>query len=224
MNLGDIVLGSLVYEVVQPVGIKQVGTASPFYHRRLGIVIIRIVVAWNFRIDAGVLVADIFLLQGVPVVFRMTEDENLSVIGGLAHINTRLVRSGYNLQFRNGFDIFLVYGGVSGMWHIKLIVEPTEQHTVLIGQRMLVHTRQLLRQTVLLNSIMVVQAGLCPPADMEGAVNMALAPLHDFTQFIPVFHLFKLQQFHRCTGNDEAIVELVLNLIKGLVEGNHVLF
>jgi hypothetical protein len=135
----------------------------------------------------------------------MSHYENLAVIGGFTYVNTGLFRCGHNLQLRNSFDIFLIYGSVSGMRYIELIVKSTEQHTVSVFQGMLVHTGELLRQTVLLNAIVVVQAGLCTPADMEGAVNMALTPLHDFAQFVPVFHLFKFQQFHRCTGGTAGI-------------------
>ena len=70
---------------------------------------------------------------------------------------------------------------------------------------------------------MVVQRCLGPPADVEGTMDMALAPLHDLTELIPVFHLLELQKLDGRTSNDHPIVISVSNILKCLVKGDHVL-
>ena len=53
-------------------------------------------------------------------------------------------------------------------------------------------------------------------------MNVGLAPLHDLAQLRPVVHLLKGQVFHRRAGDDQAVKGAVLDLVKGLVEGEHV--
>ena len=65
------------------------------------------------------------------------------------------------------------------MRYIEFIVKAAEQHAVLLIQMMQVHAGQLLRQHVLLNTVMVVQSGLGTPADVEGGMDVGLTPLHD---------------------------------------------
>ena len=65
------------------------------------------------------------------------------------------------------------------MRYIEFIVKAPEQHAVLLIQMMQVHAGQLLRQHVLLNTVMVVQSGLGTPADVERAVDVGFAPLHN---------------------------------------------
>ena len=76
------------------------------------------------------------------------------------------------------------------------------------------HPEYLLGHRIFRNPIMIVQAGLRPPADMKGRINMSLAPLHDFGHFIPVSHFFKRHIFHRSPGDNHTIVFLVAHLIK----------
>ena len=52
---------------------------------------------------------------------------------------------------------------------------------------------------------------------------MGLAPLHDLAQLGPVVHLLKGDLLHGRTRDDHAVVLLVLDLVEGLVEGQHML-
>ena len=53
---------------------------------------------------------------------------------------------------------------------------------------------------------------------MQGGVDVRLAEIHDLAQFRPVVHLLKVHGLHRGTGDDHAVVAVVLHLVKGLVK------
>ena len=78
---------------------------------------------------------------------------------------------------------------------------------------------ELLLQRVLGHAIVIVQAGLGPPADVQGGVNVGSGPGHDLTQLLPVVHGLEIQVFHRGAGDDQPVVIGVLDLIKGGIEG-----
>ena len=81
------------------------------------------------------------------------------------------------------------------------------------------HPEQLFVQRPLGNAVVVKQPRLRPPADVEGAVDVGLGPRHDLAQLRPVVHLLKLQVLHRRAGDDKAVIFVVLDLLKGGVEG-----
>ena len=101
------------------------------------------------------------------------------------------------------------------------IVKAPEQDGSLVGDPVVKHPGQLFRQEHFPDAVMVIQRRLGRPADVEGAVHMGFAPLHDLAQLVPVFHLLERQQFHRGAGDDHAVKIPVPDLVKGLVEGQH---
>ena len=52
---------------------------------------------------------------------------------------------------------------------------------------------------------------------------MGFRPLEDLAQLLPVIDLLEGQLLHWSAGDDHAVVGVVLDLVKGLVEGEHVL-
>ena len=54
-------------------------------------------------------------------------------------------------------------------------------------------------------------------------MDVGLAPLHDLAQLRPVVHRLKLHQLHRRAGDDHAVEFAILQVIKGLVEGQKML-
>jgi hypothetical protein len=73
-------------------------------------------------------------------------------------------------------------------------------------------------------AVVIVKACLSTPANMESAVDVAFAPLHYLTKFIPVVDFFEVHKFHRRAGYYHAIVIIIADLVKGLVEGYHMFF
>ena len=50
-----------------------------------------------------------------------------------------------------------------------------------------------------------------------------MGPIQDLAQFVPVIHLVKIHLFHRGTGDDHAVVVVVPNFGKLLIESIQVL-
>ena len=84
---------------------------------------------------------------------------------------------------------------------------------------MLKDATRLGRQVVLLNTVVVIQARLRAPANVQRGVHVRGGPVHDLAELTPVVHRFKVHDLHGGTGDDEAVVILVLDLVEGGVEG-----
>ena len=76
---------------------------------------------------------------------------------------------------------------------------------------------------MLLDAVMIIQSCLSTPANVEGGMDMGLAPLHDLAEFLPVVHIFKFHQFHRRTGDHHTVKFPILQFLKALVEGQQML-
>ena len=83
---------------------------------------------------------------------------------------------------------------------------------------MLENAGHFLGEQVLRDTVMIIQSGLCAPADVQRGVNVRFGPVHDLGQLRPVFHFFERHGFNRCTGDDEAVVFLVADVVKRFVE------
>ena len=77
---------------------------------------------------------------------------------------------------------------------------------------------------MLFDAVMIVQAGLRSPADVERRVYVSLGPLHDLAELIPVLHFLELEMLYRSSRYDHAVIVIALDLIKSLIERKHVLF
>ena len=83
---------------------------------------------------------------------------------------------------------------------------------------MLKYAKHLGGEIVLLDAVVVEQASLGAPADVESGKDILFAPLHNFAEFLPVIHLFKGKVFHRGAGDDKAIELCMAHLLKSLVK------
>ena len=86
---------------------------------------------------------------------------------------------------------------------------------------MLVHTEKLLGKLILLNTVMVIKARLCAPAYMQCRGNIALGPLHNATQLVPILDISKLKKLNGGTGNNKSVVFVLLNMVKRIVKRLH---
>ena len=109
------------------------------------------------------------------------------------------------------------------MGHHEHVVAAPEEHVALPLHNMGEYPEELLFQGMLLDAMVVVQSRLGSPADVEGGVDVALGPLHDSAQLLPVLHLLEGQVLHRRAGDDHAVVVVLPHVVKVAVEGQHVL-
>ena len=218
-----IVRRRLVHVVIQPIGIEQIRAGSPPHDRLAGGVIVGEIVGGRLDGQSCVLVAEVLILQGVRVVLGVTHDEDLLAAGGHGAEHACLLRAGQDADLLHGLDILPLGGGVAGVGDVEHVVVAAEQHGAVVVQGMLVHAEELLLQGVLLDAVVVVEACLGAPADMQGGGDMGLAPLHDLAQLGPVVHLLEGDLLHGGSRDDHTVVLLVLDLVEGLVEGQHML-
>ena len=52
---------------------------------------------------------------------------------------------------------------------------------------------------------------------------MSFGPFHDLAELIPVVHVGEIQILHRCSGDDHAVILLILDLMEGRIKGRQVL-
>ena len=108
------------------------------------------------------------------------------------------------------------------MRHEEHIVESPEDGQPCALREMPEDAEHLLRQRVLRYAVMVIQSGLCRPADEERTGDVGLCPFEDFRDFVPVTHLLVIKLFDRSPCDDHAVELLCLEDFEILVEQHHV--
>ena len=106
----------------------------------------------------------------------------------------------------------------------EFVIKSPEQNGTLVIGMVRIYTKQLFRKLLFLNSVVIIKPCLRRPTDMEGGMNMGLTPLHNLAQLMPIIHILKFHMFHRSTGDDHTIEFSVLQLIKGLIKRQQMLF
>ena len=81
-----------------------------------------------------------------------------------------------------------------------------------------VYPEQLLRQQALLESVVIIQACLCAPADMECAEYVCFAPGKHFAQLRPVVHVFVFHLLNRRACDDQSVKALVPQFVESIIE------
>jgi len=70
----------LIHVIVQPVWIENVSMWSPLQSRFLCVIIIRIIIDRHFDVQTFILITFVLLVEGNPVIFRMSHHKNLAAI------------------------------------------------------------------------------------------------------------------------------------------------
>ena len=209
----------LVDVVVEPVGKEQVRDAAPAHDGLLRRIVIGIVVLRDLRMHTSLLVAVVLLLERQRVVLCMARDEELALLevgdGVDAGIPLGLRQ---DCELRHLLDVLAVVLRMARVRHEELIVEAAEELLVLDAEVMLVDAEDLLWHLVLRDAVVVVEAGLRAPADVERRVDMRLAPLHDLRDLIPVGDFLEWHHLNGRARDDHAIVLLVADFCERAVE------
>lgn len=223
MDFRNIVRCGLIYIVIEPVGIKQLASASPADDGGTGGIVVREIVIGHMNREPLVTVPEIFFGQCVWIIFGMAGNEELP--GVHAFYSKDACIPGDREQFQTGGSpyVALIDFSISGMGSLEDIVKATEERGVGFQDPVVEHAKELFRQRTLLDSIVEIETGLGTPADVERRVDMGLRPFHDFTELIPVVHLSEVQVLHWSASNDHAVITPVANLIKGSVKGGQVI-
>ena len=96
---------------------------APRYSGRFCIVVIRIIVLWHVDWQTGILVAQIFAFQCVGVIFGVSGDVDLAVLGTFHSVNTGFLGGGDDGQSVDLFNVLAVYRGVAAVRRVEDIIK-----------------------------------------------------------------------------------------------------
>ena len=100
----------------------------------------------------------------------------------------------------------------------KAVVKAAHERVQRGEDFVLVNAGELFGELALWDLVVVVQARLRPPADMKGGIDVGFAPVHNGLEFLPVVHVFKVEQFNRGAGDDHAVELLIPDVVERFVE------
>ena len=108
------------------------------------------------------------------------------------------------------------------MGHVKLVVEATEDGERRVENLLGEYAEHLAVQRVFGYAIMVVEARLCCPADVERAGYVGAAPIENLFYLVPIVYLFEIKMLQWCASDDESVELLRFHHFEVAVEGTHV--
>ena len=196
---------------------------APRADRLLRGVVVGEVVRGDGHVKAVVHVAVVLVAQRVGVVLGVAEHEEVTAVDALRDVHAGLVGLRHDLKARIGLDVGGVDGSVARVRCPELVVKAAHQRAGGLQHVVVEHAGQLLRQLVLLDAVVVEDARLCAPADVQRRVHIRGGPLHDAAQLVPVVHVFELVQLNGRTRDDHAVIAVVFHLVKRAVERFQVL-
>ena len=142
---------------------------------------------------------------------------------GIYYARSALRRLGYDVEFSVNAYILRAHFGMSAVRHVERVVETAEQRQGRVHNLLAEDAELLCRQLVLRHSVVIVESGLCRPADVECTLYVGVSPSEYLRKFLPVAHVLKLKMFYRRTRHDESVELLVLQFVEIGVEAPHVL-
>ena len=83
---------------------------------------------------------------------------------------------------------------------------------------MLKYAARLCRQVVLLDTVMMVQAGLRAPTNVQRRVHVRGGPIHDLAELGPVVDLLERHLLHRRARDNQAVVVDVADVVERAIE------
>ena len=204
----------LLIDEVQPVVIEKVGVAAPDEARLFLRIVVGIVIFRQADGKALLAVSFIFPFQCAKVILEVAEDEDAAglLIGN--DIDAVLGGAGENGELRCLIDFSVVDGGVAGLRDEVAVVKAAEERVVIHREAVLVDAEELSGEDALLYSVVTVEPGLCRPAEMQGGEDMGIGPFEIFHHLRPVLDFFVGHLFDGGSGDDEAVVFLILDVIE----------
>ena len=100
--------------------------APPADDGGLGIIVIGVIIYRNMNGKSLVFVPEVFLFQGVRVVFGVAGDEDLASLLVHDSVDPRFRGGGQDFQPRHLLNVLPVNGGVAGMGNPEFIIKAPE--------------------------------------------------------------------------------------------------
>ena len=140
---------------------------APADYRRLGRVVAREVILRDGDVYALLLVAEIFLREGVGVVLGMARYEYLPALARHAGIDARFFAFGEDFYFGVVSQGGFIDGGISRMGRVENIVKTAEKNRVFVAHGVGKHAEELLLKREFFYAEVVVEARLGAPTYMK---------------------------------------------------------
>ena len=212
-------IGRFLIDQVEPVVVEDMGITAPGKGRRIAVIVMGIIVGRRSDGQSLVFVAQVFFSQRIPVVFKVAEDEKLPVVWRADDIDTVFCIAGEDFQLRRIVDGNVIDSRMARLGNEIPVIESPQERMMAPRELVFVYAEQLLGQELLLDMIEMIECGLGSPAEGQGGIDMGTGPVQIFYQFRPVIDFFEGQRFYRCAGDNEAVVVLVPDFVKGVIIG-----
>ncbi len=163
-------------------------------------------------------IAAVLVAEGVAVILGVAHDEKASAVAGHAEQDAGL------LGLRQDPQLLAAVNGLGGHLRIaavgdqEIVVEAADDGLLAVADLVGVDAEELLFEELFGQAVVVVETGLGPPADMEGAGDIGLAPGEDFAELGPVVDLLILHLLYRRACDDQAVEAALPQLVKGIVK------
>ena len=212
-------IGRFLIDQVEPVVVEDMGITAPGKGWRIAVIVMGIIVGRRSDGQSLVFVAQVFFSQRIPVVFKVAEDEKLPVVWRADDIDAVFCIAGEDFQLRCIVDGNVIDSRMARLGNEIPVVESPQERMMALRELVFVYAEQLLGQELLLDMIEMIECGLGSPAEGHGGIDMGTGPVQIFYQFRPVIDFFKGQRFYWCAGDDEAVIVLVPDFVKGVIIG-----
>ena len=210
--------------MIEPIGVKQLPVGTPGDHRGLLGIVVGKIMGGDTRVKAFIEVTEVFRFKGIGVIFAVAHDKDLAALACFDDIDAGLVGFGEQGKRGIGKEIGRADFGVAGMGGAEGIVKAAEQVFAGPEDTMAEDPGDFLGQQVFGDTIMMIERGLCAPADVKGGVDVREGPVHDFAKLGPVADIFIAHFLDGRAGDDKAVILIAADFVKGLIEGKQVVF
>ena len=200
------------------VGAPQVRRAQPR-------IVVGIVVRGHADRLSGLDVAVVFLFQRAGVVFQVVEDIQRPPRPVLDQAGARIRRSQQRRKLAPGVHVGLPHLGPAAHGDQHVVRKAAQEGRGGLQVRVPEAAERLGIQRVLGQPVEMPRHRHPAPADAERRMDVALRPVEDAAQFVPVGHLVEGQLFDRGAGHDQPVEAVArrLDLGERTVEGFEVI-
>ena len=129
-------------------------------------VIVRVIIIGDLNGQSFVQISMIFVVQCITVIFGMARYKNLFALFRHCQEYAGLLRFCQDRQILTGMNGLRWCLGVTAVRSHENIIKSPDQRNFPVGYLMCIDAEQLLGQLSLVDSVIMIESGLCRPADM----------------------------------------------------------
>ena len=214
----------MVYVIVYPVAVEQVGVGPPGDEGRVVGVVAYVVVPRQLHVVAHATVAPVLRVERVGRILQVARYVELTAAARHDHAYAALRRLGNELQARACQYVLAPNLGVPAVRHVENVVEPAEYGQQRVERPLAEHAEHLFLERVFRYAVVAVKPGLRSPADVQRRRNVGAGPTQYAAHLVPIGHLFVVVCLHGGSGHYHAVKLLACHILEVAVEHHHVLY